>query len=139
MGTTVILMSIALGEYGNMLLTSVISACGLAISTITFIIKFFTSIRDKKFLSQMLLVSEAIIPLVEEAERFVNFSGIEKKEFVMTRVIELMNSNHWKISKETVSDKIESFVSLSKKVNAFTKKNVKELDALRKETIYGRQ
>ena len=46
----------------------------LLVSTITFIIKFIKSIKEKKDTLNLLSLSDTLIPLIEEAEKFINFS-----------------------------------------------------------------
>ena len=54
---------------------------------------------------------------MEIAEQFTNYSGEEKKEYVMTRVNQFALENKIKFDSEAVNEKIEELIGLSKKVN----------------------
>ncbi len=74
------------------------------------------------------LVSGLINSLVIQAEKFSNYSGTEKKLFVVTRLKEFLVSKKvsW-FGDDLISDLIENAVDLTKKVNQREKdKEVKE-------------
>ena len=70
-----------------------------------------------KALSGLELICKNIQPLVVKAEQFRNFSGVERKEWVMTqlRIIALKNSIVF--DESAVSEKVEEVVSTTNKVN----------------------
>lgn len=70
-----------------------------------------------KALSGFELICKNIQPLVVKAEQFRNFSGAERKEWVMTqlRIVALENSIVFDDS--AVSEKVEEIISTTNKVN----------------------
>ena len=70
-----------------------------------------------KALSAMELLVSSIQPLVIKAEQFSNFSGAEKKQWVMTQLRLLALEKNLIIDEEAVSEKVEEIVSTTNKVN----------------------
>lgn len=105
------------------------TSLGLLITTITFLLKFIKSSRGKKAAQTVLKVTSEIIPLIEEAETFINYTGKEKKAYVTTKIIQLVNNLKITIEQEKISEIIEDLVSLTKKVNAISR-STKELQRL---------
>ena len=62
-------------------------------------------------------VTKNIIPFIVEAEKFINYTGIEKKNYVMTRLNQYAIANDIKFDQEEISNKIEELVELTKQVN----------------------
>ena len=93
------------------------TALGLLITTVTFLSKFLKSAKAKKIAENVIKISEAMIPYIEQAETFVNYSGAEKKEYVLTKANRFAIDNGIKFDAEAVSEKIEELVELTKKVN----------------------
>lgn len=89
----------------------------LVIACIIFIIKIIKIIKSKKQIMNSALLEEAVPQLMGIAERFCNYSGDEKKEFVMTKINQFAIENGFKFEAETISNKIEEFIKLSKEVN----------------------
>lgn len=102
-------------------LSVAITVISLFLSALTFLIKLIKNIRVRIKTENKLRISESIIPLIEEAEAFINYTGIEKKEFVTTRIIQFALSNKIKLDQEEVSEIIEKLVSLTKNVNTLSK------------------
>lgn len=94
------------------------AALGLFITTATFLAKFVKNAKLKKAAEQTIEICNAILPYIEEAETFVNYSGEEKKEFVMTKANQYALEHGIKFDKELVSNEIEELVKLSKTVNS---------------------
>lgn len=90
---------------------------GLLVTTATFLTKFIKNARLKKAAQQTIEICNALIPYVEQAETFVNYSGEEKKEFVMTKANQYAVENGIKFDKELVDKEVEVLVKLSKEVN----------------------
>ena len=82
-----------------------------------------------KALSGLELICKNIQPLVVKAEQFRNFSGVERKEWVMTqlRIIALKNSIVF--DESAVSEKVEEVVSTSNKVNVNKNVSSETIDA----------
>ena len=82
-----------------------------------------------KALSGFELICKNIQPLVVKAEQFMNFSGVERKEWVMTqlRIIALKNSIVF--DENAVSEKVEEVVSTTNKVNVNKNVSSETIDA----------
>lgn len=82
-----------------------------------------------KALSGLELICKNIQPLVVKAEQFRNFSGVERKEWVMTqlRIIALKNSIVF--DESAVSEKVEEVVSTTNKVNVNKNVSSETIDA----------
>ena len=78
---------------------------------------FTTSLSLFKFINSKKL-NKKIIDLMKIAEEFTNYSGIEKKEYVLTKLNQLSIDNKVNFDIEKASSKIEELISLSKNVNA---------------------
>ena len=89
----------------------------LLCTTVVFLQKFVKNKKLKKVLEKTEQITREIIPCITEAEKFVNFSGVEKKEYVMTKINQYALENHIKFNQEEISKRIEELVSLTKEVN----------------------
>lgn len=78
-----------------------------------------------KALSGMEVIVNAIQPLVIKAEQFRNFSGAEKKEWVMTQLRILALEKNIIVDEKTVSDKVEEIVETTNKVNVNVSRETK--------------
>ena len=78
---------------------------------------FTTSLSLFKFINSKKL-NKKIIDLIKIAKEFTNYSGIEKKEYVLTKLNQLSIDNKVNFDIEKASSKIEELISLSKNVNA---------------------
>lgn len=97
------------------------TALSLLITTLVFVIKFIKCYRAKKKMLNTSLLFEAVAPIVEIAESYSNYSGEEKKQFVLTKVNQFALENNIPFNADDISKKIEELIELSKQVNA--KKN----------------
>lgn len=70
-----------------------------------------------KVLSGFELICKNIQPLVVKAEQFRNFSGAERKEWVMTQLQIIALKNSIVFDENAVSEKVEEVVSTTNKVN----------------------
>jgi hypothetical protein len=93
------------------------TAVGFLATAVTFCIKFIKSAKAKKIAEQTLRVTNAVLPFIEQAETFLNYSGSEKKEFVLTKANQFAIDNGIKFNAESVGAKIEELVGLTKEVN----------------------
>ena len=103
------------------------------VSFLTVIVKLIKNTKAKRKASNLLSLINELIPLIEEAEDFINYTGIEKKAYVETRVEKILNENKNNVSAEDINNTIESLIDLTKKVNV-RRRHVKELNSI-KETI----
>ena len=100
------------------LFLSVIGAfLSLVVAIIICAIKFMKTIKSTQSLKDVSDILEAVGPIMEIAESFVNYTGAEKKNFVLTQVEQLASENGITIDASIVSDKIEELIQLSKKIN----------------------
>ncbi len=90
---------------------------GLLGVTILFLKKFVKNKKLKNVLEKAEEVTKNIIPFIVEAEKFINYTGIEKKNYVMTRLNQYAIANDIKFDQEEISNKIEELVELTKQVN----------------------
>ncbi len=86
-------------------------------TTVVFLQKFVKNKKLKRVLEKTEQITREIIPCITEAEKFVNYSGSEKKEYVMTKINQYALENHIKFNQEEISKRIEELVSLTKEVN----------------------
>lgn len=100
-----------------------------------FIIKFTKNNKLKNNLQTILSVISEIIPLIKEAETFINYSGEEKKKYVESRVLNYVNTNGLKIDENIISESIDDLVDFTKHVNFDTSKKTcdKSLKKLKEE------
>ena len=97
------------------------TALGLLVTAMTFIVKFCKSAKAKKIAEQTIEIANAVLPYIEEAEKFVSYSGEEKKEYVMTKANRYAIENGIAFDEEAVSAKVEELISLTKQVNVNNK------------------
>lgn len=102
----------------SLILSTIATAIGLLITTLTFLLKFIKSAKAKKIAENIISIGNAIIPYIEQAELFANYSGAEKKEYVMTKANQFAIKNSINFDANLVSEKIEELVKLSKEVNS---------------------
>lgn len=95
----------------------IVFVLGLITSIISIIIKYTKNSKTKKSLQNVLYIIEDLIPLIEEAERFTAYSGQEKKEYVISRIIRNLSKNNIEINEEQINEMIEKLVGFSKEVN----------------------
>lgn len=96
------------------------TALGLLVTTVTFLTKFIKNAKAKKAAENIVDISNAIIGYIEEAETFLNYSGEEKKQYVMTKANQFAIESGIKFDAESVSAKVEELVGMTKQVNVST-------------------
>ena len=94
------------------------TALSLLITCIIFIVRLVKSIKDKKRIQNCSFLDDAVAPLMEIAESFSNYSGEEKKQFVLTKVNQFAIENGLKYDADAITAKVEKLIDLSKKINA---------------------
>ena len=98
-------------------ITIIGTAVSLVASALLFIIRSVKTNKIKKEMITELNIEKMLLSLIEEAEEFINYSGIEKKTYVITRVKEELLKSKIKFDTNKVSEKIEELINLSNKVN----------------------
>lgn len=71
-----------------------------------------------KALQAALFMKEAVGRLVIEAEDFINYSGKDKKAWVVTKVKELCINNNVDYTEKAIDEAIEAVINITKRVNA---------------------
>lgn len=102
----------------SLILSTAVTAAGLLVSTLTFLLKFIKSSKARKLAENVIAIGNAVIPYIEQAELFTNYSGTEKKEYVLTKANQFAINHGIKFDKNLISEKIEELVNLSKEVNS---------------------
>lgn len=108
-------------QYIELILSLASTALGLVITTLTFFLKYIKNAKAKKIAEQTVKICDAILPYIKKAETFVNYSGEEKKEYVMTKVNRYAQENKLQFDETFISQKIEELITLTKEVNITTK------------------
>lgn len=104
-------------EYIEKIVT-IVSACIGLLATITgFLVPLVKSVKAKNRLVAINKLTTELQTLIIDAEAFVNFSGEEKKEYVMTKANRYAIENKIPYNEADVSQKVEDLVALSKEVN----------------------
>jgi len=102
-------------------LTAIISiactAAGFLATAITFIARFVKSAKEKKAAQDIIKLCDAIMPFIRKAESFLNYTGLEKKEYVLTKANQFAIENKIRFNAALVGDKIEELVRLTREVN----------------------
>jgi hypothetical protein len=97
---------------------AILSFIIMVISTIFSVILDYKKKQTEKMSIIKDTLSSNIEGLVIEAEKFLNYSGEEKKNYVLTRAKQYLNSvKCTKISDSSISEIIERFVNITKQVN----------------------
>lgn len=106
------------------ILTWVVFVLSFISGCVSIIIPYLKTAKAKKnaekvvqALSGFELLCNEIQPLVRKAEQFRNFSGVERKEWVMTQLRVFAIQNSITFDENTVSEKVEEIVKTTKEVN----------------------
>lgn len=106
-----------MADFLNVWLPVVTGVVPVLITIISFIIPFVKNAKAKKALETAIKIAEAVQPFIVEAEKFVNYKGEEKLNFVMTKANQFAIDHNLKFDTEAVKAKIEELVTLTKQVN----------------------
>jgi len=93
------------------------TALGLLVTAITFIVRFIKSLKEKRLAQDTLKICEALKGFVASAEKFLNYSANEKKEFALTKANQFAIDNKMAFNAAFIGGKIEELIRLSKEVN----------------------
>lgn len=96
-----------------------IASAGVGLfATITgFLIPLVKNVKAKNRLMALNQLSTFLNSLIVEAEQFANFTGEEKKQYVLTKANRYALENNIPFDESTVDTEIEKIVKLSKNVN----------------------
>ena len=90
---------------------------GLLVTAATFLVKFLRNAKAKRIAEQTIKIGNAVMPYIKQAEGFANYSGAEKKEYVMTKANQFALEQGFPFNTALVGEKVEELVQLTKKVN----------------------
>ena len=88
------------------------------VALLTLVLKLMKVLKDKSITEDREQLVEKLLELVVEAEGLLDYSGKEKKAYVMEKVSEFASREDIEADLEFVSEEIEKLVELSKQVNA---------------------
>lgn len=107
------------------LFISLATTCiGLVVAVAAVIAKYARSAKARKAAEQTIEICNALLPYIEKAESYVNYSGEEKKEYVMTKANRYAIENGISFDETEVSERVEELIALTKEVNATKSDNV---------------
>ena len=101
----------------SLVLSTAGTMVGIIIVMLTSICKWIKNSKAKKAAENIIKIGNFILPYIEEAEKFISFTGEEKKAYVMTKANQYAIDNGIKFDEEETSEKIDEIVSLCKVVN----------------------
>ncbi len=103
------------------IIISLIGTClGLFITLLTYFLKFTKNQKIRKQAESILELTNKLLPYIKEAEEFQNYSGQEKREYVLTKANRYAIENKVPYNELEVIKKVEELVSLTKEVNKKT-------------------
>ena len=92
-------------------------ALGLLTSTITFVLKFWSSEKAKDAAEQTTQICNVILNYVAEAEMLASLNGQQKKSYVFGKVNEYIEENKMSFNIDEINNLIEGYINFSKIVN----------------------
>lgn len=99
------------------LITLASAVLGIIVTATGLLIPLVKNAKARKSLAALNKLGEVLQKFVIEAETFTNFTGAEKKEYVMTKANRYAIDNKISYDENAVSEKVEDLVALSKQVN----------------------
>ncbi|MCL2061025.1 MAG: hypothetical protein FWH03_00155 [Firmicutes bacterium] len=113
----------------EVILSLTATAVGLLAAAITFIFKFYKSVKEKRLAEHTIKIGDAVLPYIKQAETFSQYSGQEKKEFVMTKANQYAIEQGMPFNAALVGGKVEELVKLTKEVNKRMKDQIAPITA----------
>ena len=101
-------LELGIAIIGIIILLFIVIICVIALARV---------IKSRKKFSEATEMLNVVGSVMQIAENFTNYSGSEKKEYVMTRMNQLAIENGIAFDAKAISDKIEELIQLSKEVN----------------------
>jgi hypothetical protein len=101
----------------ELVLTLITAKIGLVASTVTFWIKSVKNSVAKTRAENCSQIRDVLLGYIIEAEKLKNFSGAEKKQFVMMRVHNFATANKIIYDAERVGKRIDEIIALTQMVN----------------------
>ena len=109
---------------------------GLTVTTLTFLVRIISISKARKRCEQVIKIGNAVLPFIREAEKFSNYSGTEKKAYVMIKATQFAAKNKISFNEEQVSEKIEELVALTRQVNCKKNPTKEEVEKEMKQVIH---
>lgn len=94
---------------------------GLSITALTFLMKYIKNKKAKRIAEQLVMIGDAVLPLIREAEKFTGYTGAEKKTYVMTKANQYAINQKINFDEKQVGEKVEELVELTNQVNVKNK------------------
>lgn len=101
----------------DQILMIALKCLGYIITITGFLIPLVKNVKAKNKLIAINKLATVIQGFIVEAEEHSNYTGAEKKEYVMTKTNRYAIENKIPYDEQAVSDKVEEMVALSKEVN----------------------
>lgn len=99
----------------------ILSLAGAALSflaaLLTVAVKFMKAVKEMKEVLNREKIAERLPELIAEAEKFGEYSGKEKKAYVLDKIAEFSTVEGIEADLQFVSEKIEELVKMSRRVN----------------------
>lgn len=99
------------------IITLASAGIGLLLTITGFLVPLVKNVKAKNRLSALNKLATMLQSLIVDAETFTNFSGAEKKEYVLTKANRYALENNIPFDEASVDAEIEKIVKLSKNVN----------------------
>ena len=104
----------------------ILSLLGTALSCIAGMVtigrRLIKALKEVKEGKEKEKLTERLPELIEEAEKFNDYNGKEKRDYVMDRIEEYAHELGIRADLQFVSEKIEELVKMTKGVNIYGKK-----------------
>ena len=113
-------------EHLEQIITIASAGVGLLATVTGFLIPLVKNVKAKNRLTALNKLSVLLNSLIVEAEQFANFTGAEKKQYVLTKANRYALENNIPFEESTVDAEIEKIVKLSKNVNVGAPKSAGE-------------
>ena len=104
-------------ENAELIISLIGTSLSFFVTCVILMIKFVRSVKKRSEAQDGVLLLDAVVPLMEIAEKHTNYSGAEKKEFVLSKLNEFSKENGLDFNAEEISAKIEELIKLTKQVN----------------------
>lgn len=89
----------------------------LFVACVSFLIKLIKTVREKIRNKKHSELMESVAPIMEIAENYTQYKGVDKKEYVMDKVNLYAAENGLLYDAKAVAEKIEELIEFSKQVN----------------------
>lgn len=99
------------------LITIISAVLGLLATVTGFLIPLVKTVRAKNKLTAINKLTAQLQSFIMDAEQLVNYTGAEKKEYVLTKANRFAIDNHLPYNEQEIGDKIEELITVSKTVN----------------------